>query len=119
MRHEESRIQATCVRWFRLQYPRHARLLVSIPNGMQTSASQARIAVAEGLVSGAADLALFIPNEQYHGLFIEMKTAAGRQSAKQKQWQAAVEKAGYKYVICRSLFEFIDVVNEYLNDGKI
>lgn len=81
MRHEESKIQQVCVEWFRYQFPEYARNLVAIPNGYKTTLSQARIAKAEGMVAGAADLFLFVPshNGKYHGLAIEMKTAKGRQ----------------------------------------
>ena len=32
-RHEESRLQESCVTWFRLQYPKLALLLFAVPNG--------------------------------------------------------------------------------------
>jgi hypothetical protein len=115
MRHDESRLQQSCVRWFRLAHPKLALNLISIPNGYQTSATQARIAKAEGLVSGAADLFLFYPSDGCHGLAIEMKTEKGRQSETQKEWQKAVEDVGYKYIIIRSIDMFILCINNYLH----
>lgn len=41
--HEESRIQQACVRWFRMQYPRFARLLIAVPNGGGRSKIEAAI----------------------------------------------------------------------------
>ena len=38
------------------------------------------------------------------------------QSPAQKEWQAAVESVGYKYAVVRSLEEFIQLINSYLND---
>lgn len=73
------------------------------------------VAVAEGLTAGAADLALLVARKGYHGMFIEMKTAKGRQSDRQKTWQSHVEGQGYKYVICRSFDEFREAVNGYLS----
>lgn len=102
------------MRWFRLQWPNLARNLVSIPNGYKTSLSQARIAKAEGLVAGAADLFLFYPSGEAHGLAVEMKTMEGRQSDNQKLWQEAVERYGYKYIVCRSFEDFVRQVTEYL-----
>ena len=32
-RHEESQIQRSCLRWFRLQYPQYALLCFAVPNG--------------------------------------------------------------------------------------
>ena len=43
-----------------------------------------------------------------------MKTKVGRQSESQRNWQKEVERAGNKYVVCRSIEEFIEVVNDYL-----
>ncbi len=116
MRHEESKIQQVCVRWFRYQFPEYARNLVAIPNGYKTTLSQARIAKAEGMVAGAADLFLFVPsyNGKYHGLAIEMKTAKGRQQESQKIWQQCVQREGYHYVICRSFDDFRMEINNYL-----
>lgn len=43
-----------------------------------------------------------------------MKTPIGKQQPSQKIWQQKVEWAGYKYVICRSLEDFISEINAYL-----
>ena len=71
----------------------------------------------EGVVSGVADLILLVPNAQYHGLCIEMKTTSkgSRQSTNQKAWEAAVTDCGYDYKVARSLDGFREIVNEYLN----
>ena len=126
-RHIESRLQTSCVRWFRLAHREFAVLLNSVPNGLLTSATQARIAVAEGLTKGVADLELNIARGPWHGLKIEMKeehlavNADGRlerkrgyQSPDQRAWQAAVEAQGYRYAVCRSLDEFRALIEDYL-----
>lgn len=115
MKHAESRLQQACVLWFRLQYPEYAKLLISVPNGVATSATQGRILKAEGMMAGAADLLLLIPHGGYGCLCLEMKTEKGRQSESQKVWQSAAEKAGNKYVVVRSFDDFKDVVDDYLN----
>lgn len=113
MRNIESRLQCACVKWFKLQYPRLAKLLFAVPNGGARSAITGAILKAEGVTRGVADLLLLVPVRKYHGLCIEMKTARGRQSASQKDWQKAVEKQGYKYVLCRSLDDFMDEIEIY------
>lgn len=104
-----------CVKWFRLAYPDLCPNLIAIPNGYQTSLSQAKIAKAEGMVAGASDLFLFFPSKGYHGMAIEMKTPKGVQQPSQKAWQRAIELSGYKYVLCRSFDQFRDTIHEYLN----
>lgn len=47
-----------------------------------------------------------------------MKTDKGRQSEAQREWQRLIEADGYKYVVARSIEDFIKVVNDYLNETK-
>ena len=119
MRHEESRLQQSCVKWFRLQYPQYARLLFSVPNGAVMSPVTARIMKAEGIVAGVSDLILLVPSGNYHALCIEMKTETGRQSKEQKEWQEAVEAQGYRYSLCRSFDEFYELMENYKKSGKL
>ena len=133
---KESYIQQAAVKWFRLQYPQYANLLVHIPNegkrtmkyikGRLVCTGGAKLK-AEGRVKGASDLVLFVPNNQYHALCLETKVEeetykAGKrtvtrtyQSPEQKEWQAAVESQGFKYVVYRSIEEFIMIIREYMN----
>lgn len=117
MRHDESNLQIACVRWFRLQFPSIAPLLFSVPNGGRRDAVTGAILKAEGAVAGVADLLLLLPSGDYHGLCIEMKTAKGRQSAAQMEWQKAVEAVGYKYAVVRSFAQFADLIDDYIIDG--
>ena len=124
MNQEEHNIQCACVRWFNLQWPEYRGLLFAVPNGGARSKATAGKLKAEGIVAGVADLILLVPQWfttwrgqegcKYAGLCIEMKTDKGRQSPEQKQWQEMVEAHGYRYRVCRSLDEFMSVVNEYL-----
>lgn len=118
MRHIESMTQCRCVRWFRLQYPAIGNLLFAVPNGGKRGKIEACILKEEGVVAGVADMLLLVPSGGYHGLAIEMKTDTGRQSPSQRQWQQLVEESGYRYIVCRSLDQFIDNINDYLSHGK-
>lgn len=114
----EHRLQCACVRWFRLAYTQHHHNLFAVPNGgYRTPATAAKIK-AEGALPGVSDLILLIARGGYHGLLIEMKTDKGRQSEAQREWQRLIEADGYKYVVVRSIEEFIKVVNDYLNETK-
>lgn len=113
---EEHRLQSTCIRWFRLQYPSFAKLLFAVPNGGRRDAVTGAKLKAEGATAGVSDLLLLVPNRFYGSLCIEMKRPGGCQSKQQREWQRAVEQAGNKYVLCRSLDDFMHVVNNYLKD---
>lgn len=117
-RHEESHLQQICVRWFRIQYPHLASNLFAVGNGGARGRTEAAIMKGEGVTAGVADLILLAPSAsgEFYGLCIEMKTTekGSRQSAAQKEWQAAVERTGYKYVICRTFEEFQAAVTAYI-----
>lgn len=115
-RHLESQLQRKCVAWFRLQYPEHAKLLFAVPNGGARSRVEAAIMKAEGVTAGVSDLIFLEPRGGYGALCIEMKTGSksSRQSDSQKEWQAASEAAGNKYVVCRSLDSFMEEVTKYM-----
>ena len=114
MKHLEEDIQMACVRWFGYQYPQYALLLHHSPNGGFRNAREAARFKAMGTRAGVSDLILFLPRKGYHGLCIEMKTDKGTQSKAQKEWQAKVEAQGYKYVVCRSIDEFVSIMDYYV-----
>lgn len=126
MNHEESKLQQQCVAWFRAQYPQYAMLLTHPANEGNGNRVSGAIHKAEGTVAGVPDLVLFIPSEYkmrvnalefvttYMGLGIEMKTKTGRQTQQQKDFQKMFEATGHKYVIVRSLDEFMEIINQYL-----
>ena len=135
----ESIVQQGAVKWFNLQYPQYRGLLVHIPNegrrtikvinGRPVCIGGAKLK-AEGLVKGAADLVLFIPNKFYHGLCLETKVelfdySSGKekktktyQSPEQKEWQALVESQGYRYEVYRNIDEFRKIVLEYMDSKQ-
>ena len=129
-------MQQGAVAWFRYQFPSLAQLLVHIPNegkrtvrwikGRPVCTGGAKLK-AEGMVKGAADLVLFVPNKYFHALCLETKVelfdySNGKakktktyQSPEQKEWQALVESQGYRYEVYRNIDEFRKIVLEYLD----
>ncbi len=110
----ESQIQHDCIEWFRLQYPSISILLFAVPNGGKRDSKTGARMKYEGVIKGVADLILLIPKKGFASLCIEMKTPKGKQRENQIKWQRAAEKVHNKYVICRSLPEFMNEVNAYL-----
>ena len=116
----ESKIQHTCVCWFRQTFPAVANLLFAIPNGGRRDKRTGAMMKYEGAVSGVADLILLFPHGGKASLCIEMKvpkrkgTSAGRQSPSQKEWQELVESHGSVYKECHGIFEFVTAVCMYL-----
>lgn len=114
MKDLEHRLQCMCVRWFNLQHASLRGTLFAVPNGGQRNALVAAKLKDEGVTAGVADLLLLIPNATHHGLCIEMKTEKGRQSDKQKEWQALIEEKGYRYEVVRNFEEFTQLIEGYL-----
>lgn len=52
---------------------------------------------------GFPDLFLPFPSNEYHGLFIELKTKTGKLSDDQKGWLCYLSGMGYRATVCRSL----------------
>lgn len=117
LKDEEHRIQCACVRWFAYQHPELHGRLFAVPNGGRRDETTAAKLKAEGVMAGVADLILLKSNRDYGALLIEMKTPTGKQSEPQKKWQLALcSEDEYKYVVCRSLDDFIKEVSDYLNN---
>jgi hypothetical protein len=116
----EDSIQSSCVSWFRLQHP--GLILLSFPAGYVFGGDKTKRAITGkrmknmGYTVGTADLFLALPSHPYHGLFIEMKTAKGRQSPAQKDFENRAVMSGYRYITCRSLEDFTLEIKAYLNN---
>lgn len=117
MQHEEEDLQVQCVKWFSMQFPKLAILLHHSPNGGRRRLIEAKRFKAMGTRNGFPDLILCVPNGQYHGLFIELKSAKGVQRPTQKAMQQALEWAGYRYVVVRALDSFMECIKSYLKTG--
>lgn len=113
----EDVIQAQVITWAKRQakvYPELARLF-HVPNGGQRHAAVAAKLQGQGVKPGVPDLCLPVPRFGCHGLWIEMKTQAGRVSPHQKDWIAFLRCVGYRVEVCRSFDEARDVLLSYLN----
>lgn len=104
MNHAESKLQAACVKWFRLQYP--DTLIFAIPNGGARNAITGAILKREGVIPGVPDLFVAETNKEYAGLFIEMKSEKGRLTESQKEIHKQLYIAGYCVEVCHSFEEF-------------
>jgi hypothetical protein len=121
----EDKLQEHCVRWFRYSYP--DVIIFAIPNGGSRNAIEAAKLKRTGTLAGVADLYVMKSHSHetfkdnyfdvtiYHGLFVELKIGKNNQTPAQAEFMLNAKNAGYGYVVCRSLEEFIQIVNDYLN----
>lgn len=123
--HPEADLQKRCVAWFKNNYPDIAANLFHPNNepyfgsrGRDRAAIDGHLANLMGVTKGVADLILLVPSAdgKFHGLCIEMKSARGVQRDSQKEWQQAVERVGYKYVIVKDYDKFTSIIREFLQE---
>lgn len=119
VRQVEHGLQSACVRWFAVAHGELRGRLFAVPNGGLRSMAVAGRMKAEGVVAGVADMILLKSCGRYGALLIEMKAPGGRQSEAQRRWAAEVTAEDeFRYVVCRSVAEFIDEVESYLSLNK-
>jgi hypothetical protein len=70
------------------------------PNGGGRSKREGAKFKAQGVKAGVADIVLVYQGRHFE---IELKSATGKQSESQEAWQAALERAGGKYVVSKSV----------------
>ena len=115
----EHDLQVSCVRWFRLEFPEYASLLMAIPNGGRRDYVAAAKLKAEGVVPGVPDLFLAVPSGGWHGLWVEMKNGkAGEVSPAQREMHEKLRAQGYAVDVCRTFEDFVMTLRDYLRCGR-
>lgn len=71
-----------------------------------------------GYKKGIPDLLIFEPRKGYVGLAIEVKTATGRASEHQKEWQKRLQEKGWKAEICKGLNACITEIDNYFSEDN-
>lgn len=113
--YDEHYLQAAEVRYIRGVYPDLEEVFFAVPNGGKRTSRQAEWLKEEGMKAGVSDMILLKRTSQYGFLCIENKTPKGRQEPEQKVFQHEVERHGGKYIIVRSIDEFTNAIDNYLN----
>ncbi len=115
--HEEDNLQIACRTWFDLQYPHLRLLLHHSPNEglLVKRAADGAKRKAMGVRAGFPDFIFLLPTKASPYLCLELKTAKGRQSESQRQYQKLVEQHSGSYVVIRTLEEFINTIKSYVN----
>jgi hypothetical protein len=112
MKRPEQNIQIACINWFRMQYPRD--IIFAIPNSAKRGKVEGGIMRCMGTIAGMPDVQVLRSTPDYYGLFVEFKAVRGSLSPAQKEIHEKLRERGYKVAICRSVDEFMDVVNGYM-----
>jgi len=103
----ETQLQAQIFQYHWNNVPTERGLLFHVNNKARNAIEGAKFK-AMGVVAGVSDLIYLKPGGK--PILIEIKTDNGTQSTEQKKWELHVKSAGYQYLICKSLEEFIKII---------
>ena len=117
----ESEEQQTLFRYCSVEtmnYP-ELSMLTHIPNeGKRTISAGARLK-REGLKKGYPDIILDVPNNNFHGLRIELKRRKGsKKTNEQKEWIKKLCDMGYAASFCYGWEEAWNFIHAYLTCNK-
>lgn len=90
--------------------------IFAIPNGGSRNPLEAKNLKLQGVKAGVPDIAVMIPNKEYHGLFIEMKVGKNKTTEKQDMMITNLRNVGYHCIVCYSSQEAIKELEEYLKN---
>jgi hypothetical protein len=116
MVNEEELHQKALIVWFGTRYPKLTLLLWHTPNGGKRNLREAVKLKTLGVRAGVPDLFLAVPRGTHHGLFIEMKSHAGRLSVKQQHYLGLLYDQGYATAVCYKWTDAAKVIEEYLEN---
>lgn len=107
---DEHKLQVSICRWLDLtqNFP-----FFSIPNGGQRHFLVAVKLKMEGVKAGVADMFWMIANDNWNGLFVEVKTPKGVKSENQKAFEKEAMKHKYYYAVVRSVDDCISLIEKY------
>lgn len=99
----ENEIQAAFFVWLRFYESRFPALqfCFAVPNGGFRYKATAAAMKRTGTKAGVPDVFLPVASKNFHGLWIEFKSEAGKLSQLQKDFAAFLESQNYKFLLCR------------------
>lgn len=114
MKHDEAVQQRLFIKRVRLD-PRTKHLpIFAIPNGGKRGKREATLMKAEGVLAGVPDIFVAEGRHDCGGLFLEFKSAKGRQSPAQKAMEVNLLRQGYSVELVRSAEEAWGELMDYL-----
>lgn len=91
------------------------KLLHHIPNERQCTPALGRQLKLAGVRRGVPDLHLPVPRGPYAGLWMEMKTEAGKTTSEQEWWVEQLNAAGNYAEICYGWQSAVRVIEWYMS----
>lgn len=114
----EKDLQMACIAWLKVAYPKVYTITSSL-QGNINSVGMSMEANNLGYMKGCPDLFLPLPNNKFHGLFIELKngTKGTNVSDNQKEWIQDMNELGYFAIVIRSISDFKELIDSYTSNN--
>ena len=115
---KEEDIQGVFMQYAKMYLRGDSDLVFSIPNEAKRSFAVVAHMKKLGLTKGVPDVMVAIPRGNFHGLFIEFKSAKGRVRPEQEAFLKKLKTQNYCVAVCRDSKAAIDLFLKYLNLEK-
>ena len=102
--------------WLSYKNPYLRRICFAIPNGGSRHFLEAINLKNQGVTPGVPDVFIALPNNRYHGLFIEFKFGRNKTSRKQVEMITLLKQRGYQVSVCYSSEEAQKALEEYTEE---
>jgi uncharacterized protein (UPF0335 family) len=112
----EMGLQCALMSWLDAKHPSIRELTFASTGGVRTHIRQAALMKSAGYKKGTPDIFIAIPQADYHGLFIELKTEKGQASKEQKEVCRELSKQGYDARICKGWSVTIKTIESYCHE---
>lgn len=120
LEHDEQKGLIVLCDMMRAQYP-ELELLYANPNAGRRSVWEVGRLKAEGWKAGLSDLTLPVARRGFHGMYLELKRADGREadlSKEQRWWLAKLSEQGYFAIWCAGAAAAWKQIEWYLSPDK-
>ena len=103
---------------FKANQDERYRNIFAVPNGGKRNAREAHNLKLQGVKAGVPDIAVMVPRDNYHGMFIEMKVGRNKPSQFQIDMMKNLTNQNYKCIVCYSSQEAIKELGDYLGEKQ-
>jgi hypothetical protein len=116
---DEDIVQIKALDCLRHYYPDIAAAAIHIANQRKTSALYGSLLKRMGVKKGIPDLFWPKPQENFHGLWIEVKTETGRLTIEQARFIEETSRDGYFACVCFGAQDVLDTVCAYFGLPRV
>ena len=115
----EFHLQRELILWFKETYPQFKKCIRLSMNGINLgSGVKAAIMInqmrAQGMTKDESDLFFAVPNEDWHGLFLELKAKGKKPTSDQMDYMDEMISNGYMASWCDNLEEARNIITDYI-----